>query len=287
MSPSLQKIFILPPSRFRWWLAPLAYLLSIFLLIGISFVGASAGINQNLQFIAFMVLLSVVPLCFQRPVTRAEVGLLSHAPTSWQRIAIVTLVGFLLLQLVSFIFESSSQAAAESSAAFLRSLELGKDSTNAMLLVLSLTVFAPLGEEALYRGLIFRSLYDGISRLDMPRWKRLLRPEFALGFALMVSAAIFSQAHGGEGQDAQIMALLLHGIIYALIFVISGSLFASIMAHALNNAFALWQVLQAVPEITLPPVTMALVYLGPVLALGIAWAWQHLFVDSSLAVEAD
>lgn len=277
MPLSFQKIFILPPSHLPWWLAPLAHLLSLLLLIGVSFLPLGAGLNQNLQFIAFMLLLSGLPWFFHRPVTRAEVALLSHAPTSWRRIAVVTVLGFLLLQLVAFIFESSSQAAAESSAAFIRSLELGKNNLNDILLILSMTVFAPLGEEALYRGLIFRSLYDGIPKIKLASLQRWLRPEFALGFALVVSAAIFAQAHGGEGQDAQTIALLLHGIIYALIFVISGSLLAAIMAHALNNAFALWQVFQAVPDVSLTPIATALIYLGPVLALALALGWQQLF----------
>lgn len=277
MKLGFQDMFPLPISPMKWWLAPVVYLLSILILIITSLLGLPGAAAQNIPPIVYMLLVSWVPFLFTRPVLREHVGLSTDGSTSWLRIAVVTFVGYWALQFVSTIFESTSAEAAQSTILFLKSLDIGKSVWHDSLLILSLTILAPIGEEALYRGLIFRGIRDGLTNLKLANLTRWLRPDLILFLALLISAQVFASAHGGEGQDSQIIALFLHGIIYALIYVCSGSLFAAVMAHALNNTLTILQTIQASSDISLATPALWLVYLSPILTLLILFVWQKMF----------
>lgn len=277
MKLGFKDMFPLPISPIKWWLAPVVYFLSILILIIASSLGLPGAVAQNIPPVVYMLLVSWVPFLFIRPVLREHVGLITDGATSWLRIAVVTFVGYWALQLVAIIFESTSAEAAQSTVVFLKSLDIGKTVWHDCLLILSLTILAPLGEEALYRGLIFRGIRDGLTNLKLSSLTRWLRPDLILLLALLISAQVFASSHGGEGQDSQIVVLFLHGIIYALIYVCSGSLFAAVMAHAFNNTITLLQVVQTSSDISLTTPALWLVYASPILTLLILLMWQKIF----------
>lgn len=115
---------------------------------------------------------------------------------------------------------------------------MGISPSKDMLVVLIVCVFAPIGEEFIYRGLLFRATRDGIANLI---FMKKMAPTAIVIISTLLSAYLFATAHGGEGQDLQIYMIGLLGIITSLAYVWSGSFYAPIMIHALNNAYALYQ----------------------------------------------
>ncbi|MEH3053306.1 MAG: type II CAAX endopeptidase family protein [Patulibacter minatonensis] len=103
---------------------------------------------------------------------------------------------------------------------------LGKDIAYALLY----PVAAPVAEELLFRGVLFKGLRDSF------RGRFGRGPAVALGAVL--SGVIFGALHLGGGQDDFIPVLIALGILLALAYEWSGTLYVPIFIHATNNAIA-------------------------------------------------
>lgn len=79
-----------------------------------------------------------------------------------------------------------------------------------------LVLIPPLCEETFFRGLFFRGL----------------RSRFGLGAALAATSILFAAAHGTLVQRGMMLPL---GCYFAVLVHLTGSLWAGILAHALNN----------------------------------------------------
>lgn len=89
------------------------------------------------------------------------------------------------------------------------------------LLFLVIGVLAPVAEELLFRGLIFRRMKD---------W---MKP----GIAIFISALFFGAYHGNM---VQFIYASLMGILMAVIYHRTGTLWTSILAHAVANLWGLF-----------------------------------------------
>lgn len=103
---------------------------------------------------------------------------------------------------------------------------LGKDLAYAILY----PVAAPVAEELLFRGIVFKGLRDGL-RGRLPRG-------VAVGIAALISGSIFGMAHLGGGQNDYIPVLVALGVLLALAYEWSGTLYVPIAIHSINNAIA-------------------------------------------------
>lgn len=103
--------------------------------------------------------------------------------------------------------------------------DLGADEDSAIALIAAgilIVVVAPLGEELFFRGFMFAGL-----RQTMPIWA-----------AALISAAFWGLLHIGGGNVGVVVQLALFGIVLAWLYERSGTLWAPILTHVLNNALA-------------------------------------------------
>ncbi len=101
---------------------------------------------------------------------------------------------------------------------------VGGGSTLAVLGAAALTcVVAPLCEEFVFRGLLFRSLRN---------WR---------GFwpAALITGALFGAVHGASAPAVDLLPLALFGVLLCALYQWSGSLYPCIALHAINNSISL------------------------------------------------
>jgi membrane protease YdiL (CAAX protease family) len=94
---------------------------------------------------------------------------------------------------------------------------------NLVLVVVLVTVLAPIAEEIMFRGYIFRALRN---------WRGLWP-------AAIVTGLVFGAVHIGSSPIGYALPLAAFGCGLCLLYEWTGSLYPCIALHALNNAFAL------------------------------------------------
>lgn len=96
--------------------------------------------------------------------------------------------------------------------------ELGSVAVAAFLIVIA----APLSEEMFFRGFMFGGL-----RRSMSIWP-----------AALISAAVWGSLHLGAGNIGVAIQLAVFGVILAWLYERSGTLWAPVLAHTINNTIA-------------------------------------------------
>lgn len=91
--------------------------------------------------------------------------------------------------------------------------------SNILILILSLCIIGPIQEEILFRGYIFNSTKNRY-------------------IGLMLSSIIFSLMHSPTNLMAFIVYFIL-GSVFGIVYLVSGSIELSILAHILNNSISL------------------------------------------------
>jgi len=93
--------------------------------------------------------------------------------------------------------------------------------------VLFACVAAPFFEELLFRGFVFNALLRYV-----PAWA-----------AVVMSAILFGLSHWQRGNAGAIAPLIAGGVVLALVYYRSGSIFASMITHALFNSISVIAIL--------------------------------------------
>jgi membrane protease YdiL (CAAX protease family) len=103
--------------------------------------------------------------------------------------------------------------------------ELGADGSiaNALIVIVLVTVIAPLGEELFFRGFFYGALRN---------WRGPI-------LAAILSGAVFGLVHAGSAPIGYLVPLAFFGIGLCLLYEWTGSLYPPIALHALNNSIAL------------------------------------------------
>jgi uncharacterized protein len=162
------------------------------------------------------VLVWIVPTCLfirfvEGPPVLGRLGLTLR----WRKGVLFGLLGFLVLAAVVGVQHGSR----------LSHFAIPKDPATWMNAILS----APIAEEVLFRGLVFRVLLERL----------------AVWSALVVSALLFALIHlpywwlsgaaSPAGLALRLGSIFAYGIFFALLYHWSGSLYAPIICHVLNN----------------------------------------------------
>ncbi len=93
------------------------------------------------------------------------------------------------------------------------------------------TVFAPIGEEFLLRGVLFPGIRNSLSKVS-PLW-------VAVVLAAIINGLIFGALHIAGSKLIFLPILALFGTILCLLYQFSGTLYAPIVLHATNNTIAM------------------------------------------------
>jgi uncharacterized protein len=181
------------------------------------------GLLQDVLWVAVAI---GVPLMVVRWIRPEHLGLRGR-PLGWSALkAVIVLVGFYVLAAVY----AGILGLDENSNQLLKDTGFGDTTAKDVAYAILYPVAAPVAEELLFRGILFKGLRDGLR-------DRLGRGG-AVALAALLSGAIFGGAHLGGGQDAFIPVLIALGVLLALAYEWSGTIYVPILIHAVNNAIA-------------------------------------------------
>ena len=198
-----------------------------------------------------LILLTVAPVALalllanlHDPPTAGDFGL--RRPTLRRAIALAVAVWFVLTALTILwvatlgLDDTEGQALTE---------RLGTDGTlTVLVLIIVLTILAPLGEEVLFRGYVFRAL----------------RNRLVLWPAAITTGSLFAAAHIGWVPLELIAPIVVFGIGLCLLYHWTASLYPGIAVHAFGNAIPLgdaldwtWQTPMLIAGSTFAALTLA------------------------------
>ncbi len=277
----------LPPNTWLWWMAPAALFGGLLLaavaglavdipatLFGVNITASSlpGGLEiadtvvQDAAFVLVAVLLAKVGgravRAWQFGLQRPCIGWLSP------RLGWLWAVGMIFVTLLTFLIFSAIWAEILNVSTKEKLLErLGtNEGTTLLLLSAWLTcVVAPICEEFLFRGFIFRALYN---------WRGLWP-------AALITGLVFGGVHVGSAPLVDLIPLAGLGFALCLLYRYTGSLYPCIATHCLNNCIAFgalenwgWQI---------PILTVAALGMIALLALAL---WQVGVITPPPAVTA-
>lgn len=147
---------------------------------------------------------------------------------------------------------------ATSSAEVIKSLGFGKSHSRDIIAVAVVTIFAPIWEEIVYRGLAFRAIRDGIGNK--------FNHSIATTIAFIVSSYLFMSAHSGGGQDSQQIYIFILAVILGASYLYTGSLLTPILAHSLNNTYVIWTALRAM-NLKVAGISPNILILSPIITI--------------------
>lgn len=257
----------------RWWIAPLGLVASMAVLVGASGSGVSPELGQVTVFVGYVLLATLIAWGVARSSIGRDLGLSTpcHRPTILIVSVVAAGITLLLARVGGFVDTDISQ----STETFLADIGFGTDQLTDFYIILTVCCLAPLGEEALYRGLVFRGVFNSLHD-----WRGSLWGAWIVSIlAATLAALVFAFSHGGEGQGPSVVVILfLSGIVYGLCYAVTGSLWAAVIAHSLNNTVAI--ALPALPSETISLLSKALIVGGPVLTVALLWLWTQLVRSS-------
>ncbi|GAB3695473.1 CPBP family intramembrane glutamic endopeptidase [Corynebacterium nasicanis] len=125
--------------------------------------------------------------------------------------------------------------------------------------LLSAVVLAPVCEEILFRGTMLRPIHDAFARRGKTWW--------GVALGILASTVVFAMPHLAEDSlNRMTLAYLITGVSFGLVYVLTGSMTAAMIAHSLQSVTAFAQVLWfGHGDTTVHPVLWALVITSPVI----------------------
>ncbi len=261
-------------TTWKWWYALPALPAFIIASLLAVFSGQSQtakALAVPLQFIAFAALaLLFLALLARRWPTVEDLGL---RPTLSRRDIAVVATVFVVTHLAFYVLGKfdTAQSTPQSASKMFTEMNLDGPLLPAMLMMFASAVLAGVCEEILYRGAMLRPIHDHLARRGMARLGALV--------SIAVTTIVFAMPHLGDAASGQVVfAYLLTGFGMGLVYVLTGSLTATMVAHSLQSCFAFAQLLYlSRAQHDVSPALWVLVLSAPVLVFLLARVLYALF----------
>jgi membrane protease YdiL (CAAX protease family) len=222
-----------PAPRWPVWYAPLGFVSAfavtvvVFVVVGAfaAIAGADVGDDSSALTVIGTVVQNIVLIG-----TAVFLASRTSPPKPWhfglRRTRFWPAVGWSALGLASFyVFAATYSAILQPEGDQTVAEDLGADKGTLALIAAGVlvVVIAPIAEEFFFRGFFYRAL----------------RTRFRIGTAALIDGAVFGVIHFTGSDTLQILPILaVLGFVFCLVYERTGSLFAPIALHAINNSIA-------------------------------------------------
>jgi len=154
------------------------------------------------------------------PVRPEQFGL--HGPRSWWRALGVLLAAAVAFIVISDVYFSVLHQSGQEKE-FVKEIGGNAGTVSVLAVCLLVSVIAPVCEEILFRGFIFRALCN--ARGPWP--------------AAIVTGILFGIVHGLSAPAVDLLPLALLGFLLCVVYWRTGSIYLTILMHSINNSIAL------------------------------------------------
>lgn len=147
-----------------------------------------------------------------------------------------------------------------------RDVGFGVNFLSNLITVIASTIMAPVVEEIVYRGVMFRSLHDGLLR-KLPRQRSIFGLPAIV--ATTVTAISFILPHVSELQvNWTTVAYFISSAGFGLVYLLTGSMLAAMVSHSLQSLYAFGNILLfGRGDYALSPIIWVIVFGCPI------WVW--------------
>ncbi len=281
MNQFIKKLITSPhaPGNLRWWYAIIGLVVAtvgalVPTLLAASMADTTEALKNTttlllpLQYLTmFVVGVLAVRLLRGKPYTNADLGLTTLITT--RQFVYSGLMGVLFVAIAA-AGTTLLPALNEAGDKVANQVGLGENAMRDLAMIFSAAIAAPLGEELVYRGIIFKSLYDTLARM-----KSKITKGAAFIVPALISSFLFATAHGGEGQSVQVWFLALCGLMMAWLYWKTNSLYAPVFAHSVINMINMFFMSIAAPHGVIPG-AYALIAIAPLVSVGTLWLCRKL-----------
>ncbi|WP_026909778.1 CPBP family intramembrane glutamic endopeptidase [Patulibacter minatonensis] len=230
-----------PPKYWGWQGAALAFVAAFGALIFVSIPAVAIGddtpgataagsvVSSILTCVVFVGMPVLILSMLVGGLRRRDVGLVLPSRKLW-KIPLYAAIAFVVYLLLSNGLRELLDAGDQEDDL---PKKLGAEGSAAAGIVIGIavTVFAPIGEEFLLRGIVYPGLRDSLSGVTS-KWT-------AIGIAAVLDGILFGALHIGGSKLVFVPILAVFGMALCLLYQATGSLYANILVHATNNTFAI------------------------------------------------
>lgn len=230
---------------FRWYYA-------LFPTVGLLLGSAGFSILASMLNFSWMMALSpiltflllgiitfvLVRLFYRRWPSKKDLGF--EKPHLTLRTLLLIAAVFVVTHVFFYLAGRIGGASSNASEMFLAS-GFGQGFGSDLIAIVAGTLLAPVVEELVYRGILFRSLYDSALR-RFPKGRTLL--SFPALLAITITAIAFILPHMAELElNWTFVAYFLSSAGFSLVYLMSGSMVAAMVSHSLQSMYAFGTIL--------------------------------------------
>lgn len=155
------------------------------------------------------------------------------------KIIIWTAIGLVCIVATQYIaYYTSPKVIGDSSQEVFKQFGLGESLWKDFWTLFYIALSGPMAEEFVFRGIIFRSLRDGLARIKF--FSKNFLMYLPVVISIVISSLLFVLMHAGVVQGPQLLAMFFMSCIFALAYYLTGSLYVAIMIHTINNAYVIY-----------------------------------------------
>lgn len=182
---------------------------------------------------------------------------------------------FVISHLIFFLIEKLGGASTNAPQLF-RDMGFGNGFMTDLIAVLAGTLLAPVIEELVYRGIMFRSIHDGLLR-RFPKQRSLLGLPAVI--AIIVTAIAFILPHVPDLTiNWTTVAYFITSAGFSLVYLLTGSMIAAMVSHSLQSMYAFGGlILLGRGDYQLSPIIYLIVFLCPLWVYLIGHGIKSLF----------
>lgn len=233
------------PTKWPIWFAIFPFVATIVsaLLSGVLSIGGPDSLLSQLNPLIQIALLAVISIAlvwaFSRKYpTASDLGYGESALTKKNLIIVISV--FVVTHLLFYILGKVGGVQSDAVAEF-KNGGFGTNFQTDLILITAGSVFAPIFEELVYRGVMFRSFHDGLLRF-FPNSKSIAGIPSLLAIAFTAIAFILPHV-SNLTFGVMTLAYFITSAGFSLVFLTTGSMVAAMVSHSLQSCVAFMSIL--------------------------------------------